>query len=112
MTRTLSNIDPSQINQVIAQNLQTCSENYKISGEHWRSQSYARAATKIKNFKTPITSKAQALKIHGIGEGIAEKIEEILQTGSLRKATYQNEESSVMKMFTQIFGAGVETAKK
>ena len=56
---------------------------YKNLGDKRRELAYKNAAQSVEKSIAPITSRKQALKLRGIGDGIAKKIEEIVTTGRL-----------------------------
>lgn len=55
----------------------------------------------------------EAKSLHGIGERLAEKIWEIAESGELRKLNEltSREENQAMALFTNIWGAGAQTAR-
>lgn len=53
----------------------------------------------------------EACQIPGIGKRMAEKIDEIMESGHLRKLDHIGEAVSVLELFTNIWGAGAKTAQ-
>lgn len=53
----------------------------------------------------------EACQIPGIGNRMADKIDEIMESGHLRKLDHIGEAVPVLEMFTNIWGAGAKTAK-
>ncbi|XP_075468541.1 DNA polymerase lambda isoform X2 [Ascaphus truei] len=53
----------------------------------------------------------EACNIPGIGKKMAEKIEEILESGHLRKLDHISESVPVLEIFSNIWGAGTKTAQ-
>jgi DNA polymerase/3'-5' exonuclease PolX len=60
-------------------------ENERAAGRQVKYKVYVKAVNSIAAYPTRITSGAEARKLDGIGEKIAAKIDEILQTGELQK---------------------------
>lgn len=91
---------------------------YKAEGDIYRSRAYARSVSIIEKHQYKINSGDDALKIRGIGKGIAEKIDEIIKTGKLDIVDCainngkSNTETEVLSLFSGIFGVGPITAKK
>lgn len=61
-----------------------------------------------------IESLKQALQLKGVGKKTAQKIEEIVETGDLRRIGYEMQGGNVvaMKLFQGIYGVGAQTATK
>lgn len=53
----------------------------------------------------------EACQIPGIGKRMADKIEEIMESGRLRKLDYIGEAVPVLELFSNIWGAGAKTAQ-
>uniref|UniRef100_A0A3B5LZU4 DNA polymerase n=1 Tax=Xiphophorus couchianus TaxID=32473 RepID=A0A3B5LZU4_9TELE len=53
----------------------------------------------------------EACQIPGIGKRMADKIEEIMESGHLRKLDHIGEAVPVLELFTNIWGAGAKTAQ-
>lgn len=53
----------------------------------------------------------EACQIPGIGKRMADKIEEIMESGHLRKLDHIGEAVPVLELFTNIWGAGTKTAQ-
>lgn len=53
----------------------------------------------------------EACQIPGIGKGMADKIDEIMESGHLRKLDHIGEAVPVLELFTNIWGAGAKTAQ-
>uniref|UniRef100_A0A3Q3BE31 DNA polymerase n=1 Tax=Kryptolebias marmoratus TaxID=37003 RepID=A0A3Q3BE31_KRYMA len=56
-------------------------------------------------------TKDEACQIPGIGKRMADKIEEIMESGHLRKLDYIGEAVPVLELFSNIWGAGAKTAQ-
>lgn len=102
--------------------------NYRLAGifddmardpskNRYQKRAYKSGADAIRRYDKPITSGAQAEKeIKGIGKSIADKIDEILETGTLQYLEERPEEIKIkektIKLFEQIFGVGPKKAEK
>ena len=106
--------------------LMKLSNIYNEKNDKYRSKAYARAAATILNHKNEIKSGIQALSLPGIGNSIAEKIDEFIKTGTLSIfETFSDQESTeeesseknenrndVIMLFKKIQGVGDVTANK
>ena len=72
---------PQNPNKKLVQELQRLADYYKKSGDTWRAKSYAKAVVNISNYPHKLKTKEEAMRINGVGKGIAEKIEEFAKTG-------------------------------
>ncbi|KAL1306896.1 hypothetical protein AAFC00_005540 [Neodothiora populina] len=90
------------------------SDYYTTMQDPWRSKSYRSAIATLRKHPTRITTKAQALSLPGIGDSIAEKIEEIVQTNRLRKVAYTTLDPTqkILQTFLKIHGVGYPTASR
>lgn len=75
---------------------------------------YRKAAAALAAHPTRITSSSEAKKLPRIGEKIAKKIEEFLDTGKLQKLEniHQDKTSQSISLFTRISGIGPAKARK
>lgn len=105
--------------------LMKLSNIYSKKNDIYRSKAYAKAATTILNYKEEIKSGTQALCLPGVGNSIADKIDEFIETGTLSIfETFSDQESSeesseededkadVIMLFKKIQGVGEVTASK
>ncbi|XP_053548461.1 DNA polymerase lambda [Bombina bombina] len=98
-------------NQFITDKLEVLAKAYSVQGDRWRSLGYSKAINALKSYHKPITSAQEASNIPGIGKKMAEKIEEILDSGHLRKLDHISDSVAVLEIFSNIWGAGVKTAQ-
>ncbi|XP_069609854.1 DNA polymerase lambda [Ranitomeya imitator] len=98
-------------NQLITDKLEVLAKAYSVQGDRWRSLGYSKAINALKSYHKPVTSAQEASKIPGIGKKMAEKIDEILDSGHLRKLDHISESVSILEVFSNIWGAGVKTAQ-
>ncbi|KAM3830851.1 DNA polymerase beta isoform 1-T1 [Vipera latastei] len=75
---------------------------------------YRKAASVISKYPSKIKSGSEAKKLDGIGTKIAEKIDEFLSTGKLRKIEKirQDDTSSSINLLTRVSGIGPAAARK
>jgi DNA polymerase IV len=87
---------------------------YDRMQDNWRTLAYRKAVSALKKQTIHITTKEEALKIHGIGERLATKIEEIAHTNGLRRleSTMDDLADKTMQTFMQIYGVGYCQAAK
>ncbi|XP_069095660.1 DNA polymerase lambda isoform X2 [Pleurodeles waltl] len=98
-------------NKLLTDKLEVLAKAYTVQGDRWRALGYSKAISALKSYHKPVTSFQEASKIPGIGKKMAEKIEEILESGHLRKIDHIDESVGVMEIFSNIWGAGVKTAQ-
>ncbi|XP_043392321.1 DNA polymerase beta isoform X1 [Chelonia mydas] len=75
---------------------------------------YRKAASVISKYPSKIKSGAEAKKLEGVGAKIADKIDEFLSTGKLRKLEKirQDDTSSSINFLTRVSGIGPSAARK
>lgn len=101
------------LNAHITAELEKLAEVYKSKNDTWRAHGYQKAIIAIRNHPKEITSREEALAIHGIGERLADKVAEIVESGKLRKVTEvcEGEEAETLKLFMGVWGAGPSTCQ-
>ncbi|OKL60131.1 hypothetical protein UA08_04482 [Talaromyces atroroseus] len=94
--------------------LQKMADYYDRTADNWRTMAYRKAITALKQQDTQICTKAQALGIRGIGQRLADKIEEIVSTDRLRRLENINStpEDRSLQLFIGVYGAGFAQASK
>ncbi len=80
----------------------------KATGDHWRSYAYRKAITALKNHPRELTRVEEARAVRGVGERIADKIAEILETGKLRKADIKDDYVQAVELFSKVCARYVE----
>uniref|UniRef100_A0A8C5R7E4 DNA polymerase n=1 Tax=Leptobrachium leishanense TaxID=445787 RepID=A0A8C5R7E4_9ANUR len=98
-------------NQFITDKLEVLAKAYSVQGDRWRALGYSKAINALKSYRKPVTSAEEAANIPGIGKKMAEKIEEILDSGHLRKLDHISDSVAVLEAFSNIWGAGSKTAQ-
>ncbi|XP_039260196.2 DNA polymerase beta-like [Styela clava] len=79
-----------------------------------KSNAYRKAASAISKCNEPIKKGSDARKLEGVGAKIAEKIDEFLTTGKLRKIEKirSDETSQAISLLTRVSGIGPAAARK
>ncbi|KAG5963031.1 hypothetical protein E4U57_006534 [Claviceps arundinis] len=99
--------------------LQRMADYYNRTNDHWRTTSYRKAISTLKQHKIKVTSEAQAVQLPHIGQSLAQKIQEIATTNNLRRLNYAEQstdeepmQSSAYQLFLQIHGVGTHQAQQ
>lgn len=106
---------PSLTNKDISEMLiELATFEKNVSRNIHKYNAYRKAAGVISNHPEPIHSGEEARKLKGVGEKIAKKIDELLETGKLAKLEkIRNDESSnAINFLTRVTGIGPAAAKK
>ncbi|XP_068607306.1 DNA polymerase lambda [Brachionichthys hirsutus] len=101
----------NNFNKHITDKLEALGKAYTHQGDRWRALSYSKAVNALKSYNKPVTSYQEACLIPGIGKRMADKIDEIMESGHLRKLDHIGEAVPVLELFTNIWGAGAKTAQ-
>ncbi|XP_029990960.1 DNA polymerase lambda [Sphaeramia orbicularis] len=101
----------NNFNKHITDKLEVLAKAYTHQGDKWRALSYSKAVNALKSYHKPVTSYQEACQIPGIGKRMADKIDEIMESGHLRKLDHIGEAVPVLELFTNIWGAGSKTAQ-
>ncbi|XP_072318529.1 DNA polymerase lambda [Eucyclogobius newberryi] len=101
----------NNFNKHITDKLEVLAKAYTHQGDKWRALGYSKAINSLKSYHKPVTSYQEACQIPGIGARMADKIDEIMESGHLRKLDHIGEAVPVLEMFTNIWGAGAKTAQ-
>ncbi|CAF3310726.1 unnamed protein product [Rotaria socialis] len=108
-------VDPvNNPNQAVIDKLQEMANLYRNSNDKWRAYGYQKAISTLKKCHKPATTYEEIRMLPGIGSRLAEKIVEIMETGSMIKLEeYQTDaDIAVMDLFGQIWGIGPAQAKR
>lgn len=99
-------------NQAILAELQKLADAFKAQNDTWRNFGYTKAITAIKKYNKEITSYEEAVAIPGVGDKMASKVWEMLETGKLRRTeeVCEGERAETLKLFIEVWGAGSVTA--
>ncbi|CAL8358476.1 unnamed protein product [Boreogadus saida] len=101
----------NNFNQHITDKLEVLAKAYGHQGDRWRALSYSKAVGALQSYHKPVTSYQEACQISGIGKRMADKIDEIMESGHLRKLDHMGEAVPVLELFSNIWGAGAKTAQ-
>ncbi|XP_078132919.1 DNA polymerase lambda isoform X1 [Sander vitreus] len=101
----------NNFNKHITDKLEVLAKAYTHQGDRWRALGYSKAVNALKSYHKPIKSYQEACRIPGIGKRMADKIDEIMESGHLRKLDHLGEAVPVLELFTNIWGAGAKTAQ-
>ncbi|CAF0914208.1 unnamed protein product [Adineta steineri] len=101
-------------NQAVIDKLQEMANLYRNSNDKWRAFGYQKAISTLKKCNRPTTTYEELRRLPGVGSRLAEKIVEIMETGSMTKLEeYQTDaDIAVMDLFGQIWGSGPAQAKR
>ncbi|KNC98114.1 uncharacterized protein SPPG_06523 [Spizellomyces punctatus DAOM BR117] len=105
-------LDANNQNSHLTDLLEVVMRRHEAEGEHFRVLSYRKAIQTLKRHPSRIESGAEAKRIFGIGGKIADKIDEILKTGRLRKAEVVPEMLPVLALFQGVHGCGIQVARR
>ena len=100
--------------QIIIDTLETLRiEELKLK-EMFKANAYKKVIQELKNLNKPVYSIDDLKDVKGIGEKIKLKIEEIFETGKLRKAekVKESKEHNVMEELLKIYGVGPSKANE
>lgn len=101
----------NNFNKHITDKLEVLAKAYTHQGDKWRALGYSKAVNALKSYHKPVTSYQEACQIQGIGKRMADKIDEIMESGHLRKLDHIGEAVPVLELFNNIWGAGAKTAQ-
>ncbi|KAA8908452.1 hypothetical protein FN846DRAFT_945182 [Sphaerosporella brunnea] len=101
-------------NQRTIEILSEMGDYYARVRDEWRSMSYRKAVATLRKQTKKIWFASEARKLPNIGERLADKIEEIVQTDSLRRLEYARDEpgDAALKLFLGVYGAGLKHAQQ
>ncbi|CEP62226.1 DNA-directed DNA polymerase IV LALA0_S05e00694g [Lachancea lanzarotensis] len=99
-------------NSVLLLALEQLSRKNRLRGDTYRARSYQLAQQSVEKHDKPITSEQEALSLPNIGPSIANKIQMILETGSLPGLQEADKNEELIDYFMACHGVGTQTAKK
>jgi DNA polymerase IV len=87
---------------------------YARMHDDWRSTSYRRAVATLRKQDKRVCFAYEAKKLPNIGDRLAEKIEEIVQTDQLKRLEYAKQEPGdvTLKLFLGVYGVGLKSAQQ
>jgi len=105
-----NNILCQNFNKQLTDALEKVENIYLATGKKWNALGIRKAIAALRQHPKTIKNGREAQHIEGIGQSIANKIDEILETGTLRQL--QDEKSIVSQLFNRIWGVGPVTIEK
>ncbi|KAL4997143.1 hypothetical protein BDV10DRAFT_97282 [Aspergillus recurvatus] len=109
-----SNLGAQNPNSRTIKVLQQMLDYYTRTADHWRTLAYHKAISALRNQAKMVVSRSEAIQIPGIGERLADKIEEIVLTNRLRclDNTSNTVEDRLLQTFLGVYGAGLTVASR
>ncbi|XP_066277640.1 DNA polymerase lambda-like isoform X2 [Branchiostoma lanceolatum] len=99
-------------NKHITDKFQLLAKAYKNTSDQWRAMSYTKAIAILQRHPKPITSWEEAHNLPGVGQRLADKIWEVVESGHLRKLDHLGPEHEALNLFNDVWGAGSKTAQQ
>ena len=106
------NQNPNHRTIEVLQQMANHYDTVKSENHQWKVPAYRRAVSALRKLNFKVMDKEQALTIPFIGEGLAEKIEEIVWTDRLRRLDNVALEprDMALQLFLKIYGVGLAQA--
>lgn len=98
-------------NQFIMDKVQVLATSYANTKDQWRALGYKKAIASIKNFPKKLETWEECSSLPYVGERLAKKIWEIVQTGHLRRLDHVDPKQEALNLFVGVWGAGPTTAE-
>ncbi|KAK2000805.1 hypothetical protein LX36DRAFT_602549 [Colletotrichum falcatum] len=100
--------DQTNPNGRTIQVLQQMCNFYERVNDTWRPIAYRKAISQLKRQPSKISTAKEAIRLPGVGQRLADKIEEIVATNRLRRLESAEKEpmDKVLQMFLNIYGVG------
>ncbi|KAK1597946.1 uncharacterized protein LY79DRAFT_646887 [Colletotrichum navitas] len=94
--------------------LQQMCNYYERVNDTWRPIAYRKAITQLKRQPSKISTAEEAIRLPGVGQRLADKIEEIVTTDRLQRLESAEQEpmDKVLQMFLNIYGVGSVQASR
>ena len=98
-------------NQFITEKLQILATSYANSKDQWRALRYKKAIVSVKNYHKKLETWEECSSLPFVGERLAKKIWEIVETGHLRRLDHVDPNQEAINLFVGVWGAGPTTAE-
>lgn len=98
-------------NQFITEKLQILATSYANSKDQWRALGYKKAIASVKNYHKKLETWEECSSLPFVGERLAKKIWEIVETGHLRRLDHVDPKQGAINLFVGVWGAGPTTAE-
>jgi len=99
------------LNEHITEKLEVLAKAYLSTQDRWRAFGYQKAISTIKKYPKKIETAEELKNLPFIGERLAKKIAEILETGHLRRLDHLDPNLDIINKFNAVWGAGPKTAE-
>lgn len=101
-------------NKNVTDKLEALAKIYENTNDKWRALGYSKAIAALKRCPKKITTYEEAKALSGVGDKLANKVWEIIESGELRKLEEISSSSEIqaINLFTNIWGAGAATARQ
>ncbi|KAJ7394296.1 hypothetical protein OS493_000098 [Desmophyllum pertusum] len=98
-------------NQFITDKLQVLATSYANTKDQWRALGYKKAITSIKNYHKKLETWEECSSLPFVGERLAKKIWEIVQTGHLRRLDHVDPKQEALNLFVGVWVLGPQQQK-
>ncbi|EDO35929.1 predicted protein [Nematostella vectensis] len=98
-------------NEHITDQLQILATSYANTKDQWRALGYKKAISSIKSYHKKIETEEECHRLPFVGERLAKKIWEIVQTGHLRRLDFIDPKTEAINLFSGVWGAGPKAAE-
>ncbi|KAI0209690.1 DNA polymerase lambda [Lamellibrachia satsuma] len=100
-------------NKYITDKLEALAQTYENTNDKWRALGYQKGIIALKRHPKEIKTWEEAKNLPGVGQRLADKIWEIIESGELRKLNELSgqEEVKAINLFANVWGAGTVTAR-
>ena len=98
-------------NQFITDKLQVLATSYANTKDQWRALGYKKAIASIKNHHKKLETWEECNSLPFVGERLAKKIWEIVQTGHLQRLDHVDPKQEAINLFVGVWGAGPTKAE-
>ena len=98
-------------NQFITEKLQILATSYANTKDQWRALGYKKAIASVKNYHKKLETWEECSSLPFVGERLANKIWEIVETGHLRRLDHVDPKQDAINLFVGVWGAGPTTAE-
>ena len=91
-------------NEFITNKLQVLATSYANTKDQWRALGYKKAIASIKNYHKKLETWEECSNLPFVGERLAKKIWEIIQTGHLRRLDHVDPKQDAINLFVGVWG--------
>ncbi|KAJ0386864.1 hypothetical protein COL922a_003484 [Colletotrichum nupharicola] len=100
--------DKTNPNNCTIEVLQQMCDYYTRTNDTWRPIAYRKAITQLKRQPNKVSTAEEAIRLPGVGQRLADKIEEIVTTNRLQRLEHAEREpmDEILQTFLKIYGVG------